>query len=222
MGSTELDFDNRDLTAALDLVRRRIVFNQWLLVWFLCCNYVLAGLALAVVFSSSTLGPLLAAGAALTVGAIVVAALLWRNRPSSYSAAQQLDNKSHSRDRISTAVHFWRAANPSKIALQQRDDAIAHLAKVNVREIFPLQMPAKMWRTWALLGVACVVCAYHAAFGPPISTLRTLKENAAKSQVLSGLLAPVSRAVSAMRAEKNELLSFVSGGERHEEAKGST
>lgn len=221
MASTELDFDNSDLTAALGVVRRRVTINQWLRVWFLSSDYLLAALAVAVVVASSVRRSLLAASVALAFSATFVAVLAWWRRPSPYALAQQLDQKSQSRDRISTAVHFWHAPNPSEAVLQQRADAIAHLAKLSVSDLFPLQMPPRIWRTCALLAGVFALCAYHAAFGPPLSALKQLKETVAKSQVLAGILAPVSRTIEIARSEKNGLLSFVSGEERHVEPNGS-
>jgi hypothetical protein len=81
--------------------------------------------------------------------------------------------------------------------------------------MFPLQLPPKMWRTWALLGALAALCAYHAAYGPPIPQL---KEKATQSPALATLVSPLTRALELARAEKKELADLVANSDREHNA----
>ena len=203
------------LAEAIREVRRRVVANRWLGLWVVCCNCVIAALLVAVAVMRSIRGPLIAALAAVILAAIGSAIAAWYTKPSTYGLAQRLDHESHSGDRISTAVYFWTLANPDDLLRRQRKDALAHLANVRPRELFPLQAPPKMWRTGALIAVLAALCAFHSVYGPAIPRLA---EKAARSHTLATLFSPVTRAMEFARAEKKELADLVAGNDHDRQA----
>jgi hypothetical protein len=129
--------------------------------------------------------------------------------------AQELDQHSHLGDRISTAVHFWDASGASEMVLRQRGDALQRLDGVHPKELFPLRLPPKAWRTGALALAVIALCAYHAAYGPPIPQL---KESVLRSHALATLTAPLSRALELARSEKKELADLVGSNDRESKA----
>jgi hypothetical protein len=215
MLSTQSGIRDSVLVDAVGVVRRRVVANRWLGLWLLCCNGMLAAMLIALALVHSMRAPLIAGAAVIFLGAIATGIAAWQTRPSVYGLAQRLDQASHLGDRVSTAVHFWSEPRPDEIILRQRGDALAHLAKVQPTELFPIHLPAKMWRTWALLAALAALIAYHAAFGPPIPQL---KEKAAQSSALATLVSPLTRALELARAEKKELASLIASNDKEKEA----
>ncbi|HKQ85814.1 MAG TPA: hypothetical protein VJS43_03490 [Candidatus Acidoferrales bacterium] len=196
-------------------VRKRVVANRWLGLWVVCCNCTIAVLLIAVMLMRSIRGPLIAALAVVTLAAIATAIAAWYTKPSAYGLAQRLDHESHLGDRISTAVYFWTVAKPDELLRRQRADALAHLAKVQPRELFPLQAPPKMWRTGALLVALAALCAFHSVYGPAIPRLA---EKAARSRTLATLFSPMTRAIEFARAEKKGLADLVAGNDHDRQA----
>jgi hypothetical protein len=215
MLSTKSNLRDSALDDTIGVVRRRVVTNRWIGLWLLCTNGLLALLLVALALLESLRTPFIAGAVLLFVAAIATGITAWYTRPSVYGLAQRLDRASDLGDRVSTAVHFWSAPQPNEIILRQRGDALAHLAKVQPRELFPVHLPSKMWRTWTLLGVLAALVAYHAAFGPPIPQL---KQKAAQSRALATLVSPLTRALEFARAEKKELTSLIAGTDREKEA----
>ena len=203
------------LAEAIREVRKRVVANRWLGLWIVCCNCTIAVLLVAVALMRSIRGPLIAALAAVILAAIATAIAAWYTKPSTYRLAQRLDHESHLGDRISTAVYFWTVANPDELLRRQRADALAHLANVQPRELFPLQAPPRMWRTGALLVALAALCAFHSAYGPAIPRLA---EKVARSRTLATLFSPMTRAIEFARAEKKELADLVAGDDHDRQA----
>jgi hypothetical protein len=215
MHSTQPDLRKTGLADAIRIVGQRLAANRFLTLWLICCNWTVVALLLAIALMRSARMPLLAGLILLALAAIATALGAWYGRPSPYGIAQRLDAESHLGDRISTAVYFWDAPEPGNVILRQRGDALAHLAKIEPREVFPLQMPPKIWRTGVLLLALTGICAFHSVYGPPIPRL---KEKAAQSHTLATLLSPVIRALELARSEKKELADLVASNDRDRQA----
>jgi hypothetical protein len=203
------------LAEAIGVARKRIVANRWLRRWLVCCNGTLLAALLAVGLMRSMRAPLLAALAVVALCALGAAIAAWCTKPSEYGIAQQIDYESHLGDRISTAIHFWNAATPNDLILLQRNDALAHLSQVHPRELFPLQAPPKIWRTWAVIGALAAMCVFHSVYGPPI--LR-LKQKAMQSHTLAAIFSPLTRAMEIARAEKKQMADLVAGSDKDRQA----
>ncbi len=203
------------LADAIRVVRQRVMANRWLEVWLWSCNWILAVLIVAVATVRSMRGPLLAGVAVVGLAALATAIGVWYRRPSAYGIAQRLDSASRLGDRVSTAVYFWVAEEPSEVMLRQRDDALTHLARVQPGEMFPVRLPAKIWRGGALVAVLAALCAYHSVYGPPISRLAA---RATQSRTLATVLSPLTRAIEFARAEKQELADLVASNDKDRKA----
>jgi hypothetical protein len=203
------------LADAIDVVRQRIVANRWLQLWVASSDWVILALLAALAILRSVRMPLIAGLAVVVASAIASAIAAWYMRPSTYGLAQELDRESHLGDRVSTAVYFWSAPDASEVILRQRADALSHLAKVQPRELFPLQMPPKMWRTWALLAGLALLFAFHSVYGPPIPGLR---EKAMQSHALASAMSPLARAMQFVRGEKKELSDLVASNDQNRAA----
>jgi len=190
------------------------VANRWLRLWLVCCDWTIAAALVAVSVAHSIRGPLYAAFALIVLSAVATAIAAWCTKPTEYGIAQKLDYEGHLGDRISTAIHFW-SVEPNELILRQRADALVQLGKVHTRELFPLQAPPKAWRTWALIGALAVMCALHAAYGPPVMRL---KQKAMQSRALASIFSPLARAMEMARAEKKQLADLVAGTDKDREA----
>jgi hypothetical protein len=215
MSLAQPDLRGTRLADAIAVVRQRLAVNRWLKFSLMSLNCTLLGLTILVALLRSMRAPLIAAPIVVICMLLAIAIAIGWKQPSVYGLAQELDTQSHSGDRISTAVYFWNTADPSGVILRQRADALSHLAKVEPRELFPLRMPSKYWRTGALLAALAVVCAYHAAYGPPIPQLR---QKALQSRTLGTLVSPLTRALEMARGEKRELADLVAGNDRDKQA----
>ncbi|HTZ75397.1 MAG TPA: hypothetical protein VMB47_15855 [Candidatus Aquilonibacter sp.] len=189
--------------------------NQWLALWLACCNWTIAAALIALAVAHSMRGPLEAALALIILGAVATAIAVWYTKPSEYRIAQELDRQSRLGDRISTAIHFWDASETNHVILRQRDDALAHLRRVNARELFPLQPPPKTWRTWVLVASLAAMCAFHSVYGPPITRLT---QKALQSRSLAAIFSPLTRAMEIARAEKKQLADAVAGNDKDRQA----
>jgi hypothetical protein len=210
MPSAQLEPRYGGLAEAIGVVRKRVVANRWMRLWAASCNWIIVALAVAVALLRPMRGPLVAGLVAVALAAIASAIVAWYGKPSEYRLAQRLDRESRLGDRISTAVYFWTASHPNELIERQREDALAHLAVVQPRELFPVEAPPKMWRTGVLAAVLAALCAFHAAYGPAIPRLA---EKAAKSRSLAAVLSPVTRAMEFARAEKKELGDLAAGND---------
>ena len=215
MHSSEPAIRETRLADAIRVVRQRVMANRWLRVWLISCNWILVALIATVAVVRSMRGPLIAGAAVVALAAVMTAIGVWYKRPSAYGIAQRLDSESHLGDRVSTAVHFWTAAEPDGVILRQRSDALKHLAKVEPAALFPLQMPPKMWRTAALLAGLGALSAFHAVYGPAIPRLT---EKAAQSHTLASALTPLTRALDFARSEKRNLGDLVASNDRDKKA----
>src|ERR1700681_28123 len=96
----------KTLIDPLSAICRRILTNTFLVGWMKLWTWILAGLIVAGAFSPKVRWALIWAGALLVIGAIAVAVVAWRARPSAYEAACQLDSAAGLHDRVSTAVYL--------------------------------------------------------------------------------------------------------------------
>src|SRR5215831_7281230 len=115
MPSAQSGAQQTGLAEAIRVVRQRVVANRWIRLWLVCCNWIVVALIVAVAVLRSMRGPLLAGAAVVVVAAIATGVAAWYARPSAYDAAQRLDHKSRLGDRVSTAVYFWTANDPSEL-----------------------------------------------------------------------------------------------------------
>jgi hypothetical protein len=197
------------------VVRQRLVANRWIRLWLECGTWIVVALIVAVAVLRSMRAPLIAGATAIVVAAIATGIAAWYARPSAYDAAQRLDHESRLGDRVSTAVYFWTANDPSELMMRQRTDALEHLATVRPRELFPLRAPPKMWRAGVLIAALASVCAFHSVYGPPIARLT---EKAAQSHTLAALLSPMTRAIEFARGEKKDLAELATGNDKDHQA----
>ena len=193
------DFGNQNwpaelqsLIAPLIATRRRILTNEFLRDWLKVWTWILAGLIVAAAFSPKLVWALVSAGALTVFGAIAVAILTWRARPSAYAAACRLDSAAGLHDRISTAVHMGAVENPDGMILRQRQDAVMHLAKVSPRALFPMRMPVAARRTLMLAAAVTGLFVYRIHYKPPMVALL---QTTARSQLVQSILSPIAHAM---------------------------
>jgi hypothetical protein len=193
------DFGNQNwpvklqsLIAPLIATRRRILTNAFLRGWLKVWTWILAGLIVAAAFSPKLVWALVSAGALTVCGAIAVAILAWRARPSAYAAACCLDSAAGLHDRISTAVHMGAVANPDGMILRQRQDAVTHLAKISPHALFPIRMPVAARRTLMLAAAATGLFVYRIHYKPPMVALL---QTTARSQLVQSILSPIAHAM---------------------------
>jgi hypothetical protein len=76
--------------------------------------------------------------------------------------------------------------------LRQRQDALAHLARVNLRALFPLRLPAAARRTLVLAVAAAGFFVYRIHYKPPMVALL---QTTARSQLVQSILSPIVHAM---------------------------
>lgn len=187
----------RSLIGALNSVRRRIFLNHFLSdsVWW--ASLILLGLLLAAALSPTLNGAVVAAVLLSAAGLATAAIRSLRILPSSYEAAARLDNAAGLKDRLATALFFSHVENPEGLLRRQREDALAHLAPVNPRLLFPLRLPAGMGRALLLLLAVAGLFAYRMHSGPPILALL---RRAADTPIARAILSPIVHAMERDRA----------------------
>jgi hypothetical protein len=180
------------LIEALAVVRRRAVANAFLRSWTKLWTWILAGLIVAAAFSPKLAWAVLSAGVLVAIGAIAVIVWTWRARPSAYGAACCLDSAAGLHDRVSTAVHLGAVENPDGMILRQRQDAMARLAQVSPRALFPVRLPAAARRTLTLAVAAAGLFVYRHYYKPPMVALL---QTTARSQLVQSILSPIAHAM---------------------------
>ena len=176
----------------LSAIRRRTLTNTFLIGWMKLWTWILAGLIVAGAFSPKLTWALVLAGALLVIGAIAVAIVAWRARPSAYEAACQLDSAAGLHDRVSTAVHLGSIENPDGMVLRQRQDAVQRAARVNPQTLFPIRMPDAARRAIVFGMAAASLLVYRIHYKPPMVALL---RSTARSQLVQSILSPIVHAM---------------------------
>lgn len=191
------------LLATLNTVRHRILANTLLRAGTRELVWLLSGLIAVAVISARMVGALWFAGVAAVLAAAAIVVWTWRSRPSDYETAQRLDSAAGLRDRISTAVYLGGIEDHYGIIARQRGDALARVAKLDPRGLFPVQMPATVRRASVLLLVTAGLFAYRIHHQPP---LISLLQTTARSQLVQSILNPI---VHAMEKDLQRTMALV-------------
>lgn len=182
----------RGLTGTLDAIRRKTLANTFLQGCTEWLAWLAIGLIVVAAVSAKLAGPLLFIAALAAVGAAGIVIWTWRNRPSHYEIARRLDSASGLQDRLSTAIFLGGLKNAEGMAGEQRRDALARLAKVNPRGMFPVEWPRNIKRASALVLLAAGLFIYRMDHQPP---LVSLLQSTARSQFVQSILAPLAQAL---------------------------
>ncbi len=144
------------LTVAVARARRRFLLNQILREATVAATIALLGPILVLVIGQrrSTV-PLLVLFAAAGLG--VAGRRWWQRRPTAYQVAQVLDARLHTKDQVSTAVHFLDTSGPA--ALVQRQAALAVAEGANVEAVFPWSAPRSLYALGSVFLVASTLFA---------------------------------------------------------------
>lgn len=207
------EFDRR--TVASDLqgsigtlhrLRHRILTNRLLSSWTTWLLWILVALTALALVSSRLAGTVLFVAAIAAAGVAAIVYWTWRNRPSNYETAQRLDLAAGLRDRISTAIYLGDIQNPAPDGMigEQRSDALARLAKIDPRGLFPMQMPRNLRRAAILCVIAAGLFAYRVHHQPP---LISLLQSTAHSQLVQSIFSPI---VHAMEKDLQRTMALVS------------
>jgi hypothetical protein len=193
----------RGLTDTLKIIRQRILANSLMhgeTRWFV---WVLIGLIMVAAVSARLTGALVFVAVLAAIGAITILAWTWRNRPSRYETARRLDSAAGLRDRTSTAIYLGGIEDADGMIGEQRSDALAHLAKVDPRGLFPVQWPGNIRRAAVLFLVVAGLFAYRVHHQPP---LVSLLQTTARSQLVQSILNPI---VHAMEKDLQRTIALV-------------
>jgi hypothetical protein len=206
----EPDFQDEKWPAALQAligplttIRRRILTNRFLAVWMKLWTWILVGLIVAGAFSPKLKWDEVSAAALIVMGAIAIAILAWRARPSAYEAACRLDAVASLHDRVSTAVYLGAIENPSGMILRQREDAIKRAARVYPEALFPIRFPDAARRAVILGAVTLCLLVYRIHYKPPMVALL---QSTARSQLVQSILSPI---VHAMEKDLRRTMALV-------------
>ena len=181
----------RGLTGTLDAIRRKIVTSTLLQTCTEWLVWLAFGLILVAVASTKLAAAVIFIAGLAAVGAACIAIWTWRNRPSHYEIARRLDSASGLQDRLSTAI-FLGGQDTGGLAGEQRKDALARLAKVDPRGMFPVEWPRNIKRAAAVVLVAAGLFVYRMDHQPP---LVSLLQSTARSQLVQSILAPLAQAL---------------------------
>ena len=180
------------LVETLKTIRRRILansvlgsFTKWL-VWLLIALIGVASI------SPRLTGAVMVIAVAAAVGVTMILGWTWRNRPSSYETARQLDSAAGLKDRISTAIYLGGSEDRGGIVGEQRKDALARARKIDPPGLFPVRLPGNYRRAFALVLLASALFAYRIHHQPP---LLALLQNTARSQFVQSIISPIAHAV---------------------------
>ena len=185
------------LIGKLAMVRKRILANTLLQ----ACTMWLLGLGIAIVLvamiSSKLSAALVVVAALALVSAAAILVLTWRNRPSNYETAQQLDSAAVLKDRISTAIYLGDIRSPDPdgpdgIIVEQRKDALSRLAKIEPCALFPLQLPGNSRSVLVVALIAAGLLVYRVHHQPP---LVSLLQTTARSQLVQSIFSPIVHAM---------------------------
>ena len=180
------------LLATLNVIRQRTFANSLLrsgVRWFV---WLLVGLIGAALVIANFGGAVISIGAFAVLGVIGILAWTWRTRPSNYEAARRLDGAAGLKDRLSTAIFLGAVEDSNGIVGEQRKDALARLAGLDARRIFPVEVPANLRRAGALALVVTGLFAYRIHHRAP---LVAFLQSTAHSPLVQSLLAPIAHAM---------------------------
>jgi hypothetical protein len=203
-------FDQRACSAELQglidtlkAIRQRILANTLLRGWTKWFVWLLIGLIAVAAVSAKLAGALLFVAVLAAVGGAAILAWTWRNRPSNYEAARRLDSAAGLQDRVSTAIYLGGVEEPGGMIGEQRKDALAHLAKLDPRGFFPVQLPGNVRRASVLVLVVAGLFAYRIHHQPP---LVSLLQTTARSQLVQSIFSPI---VHAMEKDLQRTMALV-------------
>ena len=172
----------------LQAFRKKILANSVSAACAAWISWIL--LALIAVFSiSSKLAISTAiAGTLAALGAGAILWWTWRTRLSTYQTACRIDAAAGLQDRVSTAIFLGNSKHPSGMIEPQREDALARIAKVDLRRLDPLRMPAATRRAVILFLVVGALFLYRLHHQPPLSAFLRM---AARSQLVQAIVSPL-------------------------------
>ena len=182
----------KGLIDTLKPIRQRILTNTILRGWVKWFGWILIVLAVVAAASNTLFAPIFVVGIAAITVAIGLLAAIWRDRPSHYEIARQLDSSAGLKDRLSTAIYLGAVQDPFGIVGEQRRDALSRLGKVDCRELFPFEWPGNAKRAAALVLIVAGLFAYRVHHQPP---LISLLQSTAHSQLVQSILSPFARAI---------------------------
>ena len=94
---------------------------------------------------------------------------------------------------------------------EQRKDALARLAKVDPRGLFPIQLPGNFRRASVLVLVAAGLFAYRIHHQPP---LISLLQTTARSQLVQSIFSPIVHAMEKDLQRTMALVTHEAGRDR--------
>jgi len=216
--SLSQDFPQQDcapelhgLLDTLQTLRRRMLANIFVGGGTALSAWILIGLIAVLAISARPAFPIILAAILAAVGAAVMLVWIWRGRLSIYETACRLDSTAGLQERISTAIYLGATKNPAGLIERQRMDALARIAKLNLRGLFRLRAPVGAWRALALVLLASGLYAYRLHHKPP---LLALLQTTARSRLVQSILSPLVHAMekdlqraAALVASKPEVLA---------------
>jgi hypothetical protein len=193
--SLSQDFSKQDCTPelhglleTLQSIRKRIMANVFLGGWTAWSIWILIGLIVVLAVSVKLAIVMILAGVLAAAGAGAVLLWTWRTRLSTYQTACRLDSVASLQDRASTAIYLGDTKNPDGMIERQRGDALARIAKVDPRGLFPLRAPVAARRALALVLVVAGLYVYRLHHKPP---LMALLQTTARSQLVQSIISPL-------------------------------
>lgn len=193
----------RGLLGTLQSIRGRILAGIFLGGWTAWSIWILIALLVVMAISAKLAIALILAAILATAGAAAILVWTWRTRISTYQTACRLDSAAHLEDRVSTALYLGDSENPGGIIERQRGDALARIAKVDPRGLFPLRAPVAAGRALVLLLLAAGLFVYRLHHKPP---LVALLQTTVRSPLVQSVLSPL---VNAMEKDLQRTLALV-------------
>jgi hypothetical protein len=191
------------LLETLQTIRKRILANTLLRSWVKWFAWLLIGLIAVGLVSARLQGVLLFVATLAIAGVAAIAVWTWRNRPSNYETALQLDTAAGLKDRVSTAVYLSDIADSDGMVGEQRKDALTRLSKVDARGYFPVQWPGNIKKASVLVLVVAGLLAYRIHHQPP---LISLLQTTVRSQLVQSIFSPI---VHAMEKDLQRTMALV-------------
>lgn len=182
----------RGLLDTLQAIRQRILANIFLGGWTAWSTWILISLIVVFAISAKLAIALILAAILAAAGAAAILVWTWRTRLSTYQTACRLDSAASLQDRVSTAIYLGDAKNPDGMIQRQRGDALARIAKVDLRGLFPLRAPVAARRALALVLVVGGLFVYRLHHKPP---LVALLQTTARSPLVQSIISPLVNAV---------------------------
>jgi hypothetical protein len=193
----------RGLLDTLQSIRKRILANIFLGGWTAWSVWILIGLIVVMAVSVRLAFAMILAAILVAAGAAVILLWIWRTRLSTYQTACRVDSATGLQDRISTAVYLGDTKNPGGMVERQRGDALARIAKLDLRGLFPLRAPVAARQAAALVLLAGGLFAYRLHHSPP---LVALLRSTVRSPLVQSVISPL---VNAMEKDLQRTLALV-------------